>query len=347
LETGLDAARKSKSRSIDLLKFLVTYALAADDRAFEIQEVECECGAKHRYYRAAWLIPLWERRWVPLGDSKQATATAESLAGLLKDQEESPLLLTEGEGARLLAVLNISVADLLLRMVAEDESGRVSYISSVTELMQAVGDDAAKARLVASELNRSRDLVDQVLRHRERREKVERNQMVGAAVEAALRTVLEARGLRVTRTGVGSDYEVENDIVAEGREVLFTISDDIRSFLIEVKATTTTVVRMTVAQARTATEQRGRFALCIVKVDGPEITESMVARTCRFITDIGDRLEHAWDGYNAMERAKAVAITPSGGVELVMNGTEIRFAVGDAVWAGGLRLDDAVDHFSR
>src|SRR5437899_5297114 len=110
--------------------------------------------------------------------------------------------------------------------------------------MQAGGDDAAKARIVAAELNRSRDLVEHILRHRDRREKVERNQMVGAAIEVMLKTALEARGLRVTRTGVGSDFEVENDLVVEGREVFLEVADDTRSFLIEVKATTVTTVRM-------------------------------------------------------------------------------------------------------
>jgi hypothetical protein len=343
--TGLDVVRKSRGRAVEFLKFLITSALLEDTSALDIQVIECDCGESHQYHPAAWLWPLWDRKWVPFGGG-QAPATAESLARLLKEQDESPNLVTEGTGAKLLAALKISVADLLLRTVAADETARVSYIGSASELMEAVGDDPAKARLVAAELNRSRDLVEHIIQHRERREKVLRNQLVGATVETLLKSVLEGRGLRVTRTGVGSDFEVESDLVDDGREILLEVSDTSRSFLIEVKTTTVSTVRMTVAQARTAREHGDSFALCVVTLDAPEITAEMVERNCRFVMDIGVRLEDVWPGYSRLELVRREATTPSAGVELIVTGTETRFAVAATVWNDSLPLSEAIDFFS-
>ena len=86
--TGLDAVRRSKSRAMELLLFLANYVLEAEPDALEPATGECECGRQHRYYPCAWLIPMWDRRWVPLGDNKQAAATAESIAQLFEEEEE-------------------------------------------------------------------------------------------------------------------------------------------------------------------------------------------------------------------------------------------------------------------
>src|SRR5262249_38962354 len=70
--TGLDTVRKAKARAIEFLKMLITFAMVDDSTAFEIREAACECGDTHRHYRASWLIPMWNRKWVPLGDGKQS-----------------------------------------------------------------------------------------------------------------------------------------------------------------------------------------------------------------------------------------------------------------------------------
>ena len=87
--------------------------------------------------------------------------------------------------------------------------------------------------------------------------------MVGATVERLLKEALEGSTLRVSRTGVGSDYEVEQDHVVDEKELLLAVENDAQSLLIEIKATYGDAVRMTTTQAKTAVENKGRFAFAL------------------------------------------------------------------------------------
>jgi hypothetical protein len=346
-ETGLDAVRRSKARAIGLLLFLANYVLKVDAGALDAVAAGCDCGETHRHYRAAWLVPMWERRWVPLGEGKQSSATAESIAQLFSGQDEELRQLAAGNGRRLLEALNISVADLSLRAVAKDEETRISLIDSLTDIVRAVDNDLEKVRLVADEIKESPSLVDEIREHRERREKVRRNQTLGAEVERLLRDVLQEYGLKVTRTGVGSDYEVEEDYVVDGKEVFLSVEGGRQSCLIEVKATVSKVARMTVTQARTAVGNQHRFILCVVRLDSSEATPEMVRERCRFVMDIGHQIEPVWEEYGRYQETKGEACTRVGEVELVVSDSQVRFAVGEGAWAGGRSLTDAVAQILR
>src|SRR5258708_25584448 len=186
---------------------------------------------------------MWGGRWVPLGDSKQASATAESIAQLFRGQEERLGELMAGSGKRLLEALGISLADLALRAVANDEDTRVSLIGSLSSIVRADGNDVAKVRLLAEEIKESPDLLDEIQERRDRRETVRRNQSIGEQVEEFLREMLSESGLKVTRTGVGSDFEVTEDYIIDEREVLLAVEGARRSLLIEVKGTRAVPVR--------------------------------------------------------------------------------------------------------
>jgi hypothetical protein len=248
--TGLDAVRRSKSRATELLLFLANYVLEAEPDSLEPVTGECECGLKHRYYPCHWLIPMFDRKWVPLGENKQAFATAESIAQLFEEEEERLEELTAGKGKLLLEALGISMADLTLRAMAPDEDTRISLIGSVSSIMRATGNDVEKVKLLAEEITESPDLLDELQERRDRREMVRRNQSIGAQVERFLEEILTGSGIKVTRTGVGSDFELTEDYLQDGQEVLLVLEGTRKSILVEVKATTGDVVRMTVAQAR-------------------------------------------------------------------------------------------------
>lgn len=342
---GLDAVRSSKPKALAFLKFLIEFVLVDDSLAFEARDAACECGDTHRYFPASWLNPVWENRWVPLGDNKRSPATAESLALLVKEDEALANALTQGGGVKLLGALKISLADLLLRTVADEEKDRVAYIGSMSEIVKVSNHDPEKARQIVAELSQSPELVDEILKRRVRRERVKRNQAIGATVEALFKEVLEAKGLRVSRTGVGSDFEVENDVSHDGQEILLTVEGGTTSYLVEVKATTREAVKMTVTQAKTATEQQRRFVLCMVMLPEGEITKDAVAQSSRFVPDIGIRLEPIWDRYAGLEATKASATRPADGIELVVTDSQTRFAIDDTVWASGLTLDHAAEHF--
>jgi len=340
--TGLDAVRRSKSRAMELLLFLANYVLEADPDALEPALGECECSRQHRYYPCFWLVPMWDRKWVPLGDNKQAAATAESIAQLFQGEEERLGELTTGRGKHLLEALGISMADLTLRALAPDEDTRISLIGSVSSIMRATGNDVEKVKLLAEEISESPDLLDELQERRDCREMVRRNQSIGEQVEKLLEEILTGSGVKVTRTGVGSDFEVTEDYLQDGQEVLLVLEGTRQSILVEVKATTGDVVRMTVAQARTAVEESERFALFVVQLDTPDVSAEIVREQCRFVTDIGTRIEPVWEEYDRFQETKGELRTTIGDVGLDIAGSEVRFRINAGAWTEGLEFDDAV-----
>jgi hypothetical protein len=338
----IDTARKSKSRAVSLLRFLISFVLEHDHQAFEALQTECVCGVTHRYYRAAWLGPLKHRSWVPLAANKSTLPTPESLASLLEDNEELLHILSAGNPARLMQAIGVSASDLMLRSVAKDEDARLSLITSVAEMFTAVGKDTDKVRAIAEEIKHNPELLRELEERKETREKIRRNQSVGQIVEELLRSALNAEGLTVTRTGVGSDFEVENDVTQNDQEVWLEISKAHRSYLLEVKATTQTTVRMTVTQAETATREKARFILCIVRLDGPVVTEDRVLKGARFVSDIGVQTEPLWKQFENLQHEKSKARARVGDIEIEISESETRFKVGLAIWEKGKSFEEAV-----
>jgi hypothetical protein len=277
-----------------------------------------------------------------LGENKQAAATAESIAQLFQGEEEPLGELTAGRGKHLLEALGISMADLTLRAMAPDEDTRISLIGSVSTIMRATGNDVEKVKLLAEEITESPDLLDELQGRRDRREMVRRNQSIGEQVEKFLDEILTGSGVKVTRTGVGSDFEVTEDYLQDGQEVLLVLEGTRRSILVEVKATTGDVVRMTVAQADTAVEESERFALCVVQLVTPDVSAEIVREQCRFIMDIGTLIEPIWEEYDRFQETKGELRTTIGDVGLDIVGGDARFRVSAGAWTEGLAFDDAV-----
>jgi len=208
--------------------------------------------------------------------------------------------------------------------------------------MRATGNDAEKVKLLAEEINESPDLLDELQERRDRREMVRRNQSIGEQVEQFLKEILTGSGIKVTRTGVGSDFEVSEDYLLDGQEVLLELEGARQSILVEVKATTGDVVRMIVTQASTAVGESDRFALCVVQLDSPDVSAELVREQCRFVIDIGTRIAPIWDEYDRFQETKGDLRTTIGDVGLDIAGSEVRFRVSAGAWTEGLAFDDAV-----
>jgi hypothetical protein len=99
---------------------------------------------------------------------------------------------------------------------------------------------------------------------------------------------------------------------------------------------------MTVAQARTAVNESERFALCVVQLDTSDVSAEIVREQCRFVMDIGTRIEPIWDEYDRFEETKGELRTTIGDVGLDIAGSDVRFRVSAGAWAEGLAFDDAV-----
>lgn len=225
--------------------------------------------------------------------------------------------------------------------MAPDEETRISLIGSVSSIMRAAGNDVEKVKLLAEEINESPDLLDELRERRDHREMVRRNHSIGKQVETFLKDVLTGSGVKVTRTGVGSDFEVTEDYLQEGQEVL-VLEGARQSILVEVKATTGDVVRMTVAQAGMAVEESYRFALCVVQLDTSDVSAEIVREGCRFVMDIGTLIEPIWEEYDRFQETKGELRTTIGEVGLDISGSEVRFRIGAGAWREGLAFDDAV-----
>ena len=345
----LNTVRKSKKKAILLIEFLLQFALENDTRCFERLESICECGSSHSYYHAEWLIPLKHNQWVPIGESKNANPTPEYLAGLLEKQDSLVKMLTEGNGAKLLEALGVSVADLSLRTIAKDEETRVSLIKSLADITEATGNDADKVRMLAEEIRDHPEVIAEIEEHKHKREKVVRNQSVGRLVELILKELLESRGLTVTRTGIGSDFEVEveNDFLEGNDEILLQVGGTKKTFLIEIKSTTENDVRMTVPQARTAVAEKKHFSLCAVSLPKTEVTKEVVLAGSHFTMDIGERIRPLWDEYLRIENTKQEAHVQQGGIKLEISESQTRFSIGRGIWELGMSFKDATDFFSR
>ncbi len=343
----IDTARKSRRRATEFIRFLVEYVAEADEQAFEERRVECECDESHKTYRAAWLTPLSRRQWVPLDASgrRGATASAESLAGLLADSRETSSLLLGGRGEQLLRALGISSADLALRVVADEEGQRLSLIRSMQDLAEAAG-DVDRVRELTKEIRDHPGIIETIEERKIRRQKIRRNYEIGSLVENLLREGLEECGLTVRRTRIGSDFEVESDFVENEEEVGLELAGTRGTTLIEVKSTRIDQVGMTPAQAKRACSLNDGFALCVVPMDEDTPTGATIRDRLRVVFGVGTHLKALLSDYEAVREAEVAARQPRGAVELKIVEGQARFRVGRAVWEDGLSFGQAVKQFS-
>jgi hypothetical protein len=345
----LDRSRKTPSRAIRFVEFLLDY-VASDPTAFDTEEVPCECGQSHEYYRAAWLrsiSPLGaERRWVPSTQPGQGSClpTAESLAALLEGEDSLIRQLESPVGKPFLQALGISQADLTLRVMAPDEASRLSLIRSVGDLAHATG-GADGVRELVEDIQNDPKVLETIQERKRNRQRVRQNQSIGELVEELLREQLEESGLRVERTGVGSDFEVDSDFVQNDEEVMLQLGADGGSTFVEVKSARTDLVKMTPRQAGTAMDKGEGFAVCVVPIEDESPLAEDVREQCRFLFGIGEHLAEAWAAYQGIEHATDAAEESSGNVSLEIRQGQIRFRVSEALWASGLLFDDAVAAF--
>lgn len=272
--------------------------------------------------------------------------SAESLARLLIGSPELVRRPESEPGKSLLIALGISPADFALRVVAPDEDTRVSLIRSIGDLAQVAG-GADHVRALVDQIQDDPGILKTIEDRKLNRERVRRNQSIGRLVEELLREQLEERGLKVERTGTGSDYEVESDFIENEQEVMLELGIERNSTLVEVKSARTDRVKMTPMQVRTACDKGNRFALCVVPVADDNPTGDSIREHSRFVFGVGDELAEAWAAYRGIETATDVALQTHGAVELEIREQEVRFKIGSQIWSRGLSFTDAVNEFLK
>lgn len=344
----IDKARKSKKSALDLLRFVLAYAFETDTRALERLKVTCVCGEQHEIYRGEWLVPIRERAWIFRGDKQGSERpSAEALSRLVHGDSQLTQMLLSSDVAPFVSALGVSPSDLALRTVAADESSRVSLIQAMGAISEAVGGDSARLCRLATELRQHPDIIASIEQQQAVRQRVHQNQQLGTLVEHLLRDALREEGLTVRRTGVGSDFEIDTDVIESEKEVWFELNSANSSTLLEVKATQVGKAKMTPTQAEMASKNAHRFALCVINVDSDAMSSSLVRARSKFLFDIGEELRPLWTQFAKIRSATTGARKIGGDIALEIIEGQSRFVIDQSYWQTGLTFDEAVTRFAR
>jgi hypothetical protein len=185
------------------------------------------------------------------------------------------------------------------------------------------------------------------------RERIRQNQTVGASVEDLFKQAfrspdLVALGIHIERTGWGSDFCIEHDLLDDAGEVAFQLqASGERGFLIELKSTFGFTVSMSSGQARQAAERRDSFALCVVQLDEVTGDPAMIRERARFVPEIGHLLKPRVDALNVVESLFVDATAAAGDIEILRQGGDLHYRVKEPIWSSGLSFDEFVAHLMQ
>ena len=343
----MDRVRQSRRLAHIFWRFLTEWLVEHDSEGLDARKAPCEgCEETHQYFQAAWLVPLVKNRWVPLGSRKTARADAQSLANLLRDSGWKPGSLSESPAtAKLLKAIRVTRFDLTREFIVEDnEEDRAALDATLTDILVSTGGDLGQVRQFVEDMEKDKDLLHDLTKRREQRRIVHENQELGRRIEDLVRESLEGEGFIVERTGIGSDFVIEHDLIEEDREMGFQVSLNDRNWLVEVKATRDQSARMTVTQAKTAVKEGDGFLLCVVPVgvDNTDLEKDRICANMRFVQNIGPRLESLCEKLNTFAdlRNEAIARSETTDIQLEIESGTARIRVDDTVWLDGICLKD-------
>lgn len=332
----LDGVRHSKQGCQRFLEFVLRHAIKVDRSWVGGYEVSCSCGKTHTVV-SGWVHDIVENSWVFVGRGRPDRPTAATLSRVLTEELKQNIL-GDPEAAKFLLTIGVGVSELVRAGVPEKEQFKLDQLSAriygsadpaTVESVEAVLDDA--------------ELQQAVLEKRDVKRRVARNQQIGRAVEELLRSALEGAKIRVERTGIGSDFEVESDFIEEGREQCLEVS----SFLVEVKCTTGGHVRMTLVQGREAVkeENRERYVLCVVDIGNDAPDAAIVRERAKFVVGIGGLMQKEVKEASSLKDLEG-SLSGSGGgpVGIDIVGSSVRLRINEVVWAeSGVSFDTFVE----
>lgn len=340
--------RDSQARARLFWRFLTEWLVTRDPEGLEPRMANCECGEIHAYYQAMWLVPVVRNRWVPQGNDRRALATAQSLAELLRGNDWTPDSLDDTAAmSRLLDAIHVTRLDLLRHFIVDDDESRSALDNAITDILVSTGGDLSPVREFVEDMKTDENLQQHLAERRERRRIVHQNQRLGSLVEDLVREGLEGEGFTVRRTGIGSDFEIEHDVIEMEEEIGIELSRIDKTWLIEVKATRERSVRMTAKQAETAVNEGDRFLLCVVCVglSSTILERDDVLANMRFVDNMGPRLEPLCVELDVLNDLRDDATASSGSdISLEIEAGTARIRVDDTVWQDGIRLGDLSSH---
>ena len=336
--------RDSQARARLFWRFLTEWLITRDPEGLELGTADCECGTSHRYYPAMWLVPVVKNSWVPQGNDIRDRATAQSLAALLRGSGWTPNALGDNSTAlKLLEAMRVTRFDLMRYFVVSDEESRSALDNTMTNILVSTNGDLSHVRDFVEDMKTDKDLPQHLAERRERRRIVHENQRLGGIVEDLVEEGLKDEGFTVKRTGIGSDFEIQYDMVEDGEEIGIELSKNDRTWLVEVKATREQRVRMTARQAETAVNRGDGFLLCVVPVvdSDTNLDKNDIRAKMRFVQNIGPRVEPLCAELDELNELRDVATTGTDGdIQLEIEAGTARIRVDNAAWQSGICLSD-------
>lgn len=344
--------RDSQSRARLFWRFLTEWLIVRDQKGLMPTSTDCDCGDKHQYYPASWLVPVSKNSWVPQGKDIRDRPTAESLAKLLRGSGWTPDLLAE-EALELLRAIRVTSLDLTRYFTVSDDKSRLALDDTITKIITSTDGNLNHLnhlREFAEDMKTDEHLPEYISERREHRRVVAENRRLGGLVEDLVRKGLEEEGFTVRETGIGSDFEIEYDVIEGEEEIGIELSRSDKTWLVEVKATREQSARMTAKQAETAVTEGNRFLLCVVPVGrvGKNLEKDDVLAKMRFVENIGPRLEPLCVDLDALNELRSDATAASDSdIHLEIEAGRARIRVEDAAWQDGICLGDLAAHLTQ
>lgn len=330
----IDKARGSRIRTQLLLKFIVETLLEEDIYGFTRTEVNIQSDGECQrvgVYPSHWLRDIKNRDWVKDQANTAKKPSVESLLPYFSYQEGDENILYNSlekqNVSRLLHFLDIGVGDLLRNIRAgNNEEERISWDQSYVSILMNKSLTPEKVKRLLSDSAFIKIYEDKI----KQEELTKTNNEIGTAVETAFRKAFEnVPQYQIYREPIGSDFIIECDFP---HKLLLDLPDN-RKFVIEIKSSRSTEVRMTKTQGETSFENKN-YILCVVPLFSDVIDETTILQNARFVTNISELL------YLKVKKIREITSLhneaskkdETNGISATIEGTDIRYIINQQHW---------------
>lgn len=338
-----DTVRRSKEKARRFINFIFQYVLERDSSWHTPIMVKCKCGKTHQILPSTWFSKLKQLSWIPTSRNHSEPPSSQNLAKLIENDQQLLEMCKKPLPAEFLRSLGISYVEMLMSITSKDSKERAEIEHSIGVLFDTFRFDPANLNLMAQFAGKDPKLfLREVEKSLSNQELVRRNKETGTLVENLLKSILEKEGLKLTRTGIGSDYSVENDFFEEDSEVILKVEKEGKVLqYLEIKSTHENLAKITPTQAKKASDEGEKFVLAVVKLD-TEITEEKVKESVKFIYGVGSLVKKSLDAISSVIKLEEEIAKESNGIKIEWESGQIRFIVGEALRSKGKTFEEYI-----
>lgn len=331
---------KDLSKAAAVLEFIFNFVLENDSSWM----VPVALDQDRSLYPSYWLAVLKTKDWVPSADGNHSEP--------LNDENIERVLLHISP-----LTLNKSIETFLSKHFDQSPSSllalRLRQVEPSDQRMEVIGG------LLSLSPEQSKGVVEKMRKHLENAKDWQINNILGKTIEKVVSKGFEEMGFRTRWTGIGSDLAVVGLLDQVGELLVFDPTRSGSEILIEVKATTSNGIRMSLAQAEESVNSKVRFLLCVADLRGSTVRDELqdgadpkdelkdeIIQSLRFSTGLWKKVETAVSEAKSLEghQTNLKNFETEPGVRLNFEESSIRVGVSDEVWGSGLSFQDALTY---